>query len=361
LARRFVDENFVFFGKILRGLENNEPRWQRGIELLNDSMGEELGKSYVARYFPPQSKQRTDRLVGTILSAFRADIETLDWMSPATKQRAEEKLGKYGVKIGYPAVWRDYRGLRVRRDDLAGNVLRARAFDYDWNLAKLGKPFDRTEWAMTPQTVNAHYDPERNDITFPAAVLQPPFFNQEADDAVNYGAIGTVIAHEISHGFDDEGSQYDGDGRLSSPPGWFTQEDLDRFKAKARRLVAQYSAFSPLPGYPVNGELTLGENIADTAGLAVAYEAYRRSLDGRDAPVIDGLTGDERFFMGAAQELRGKTRDEEAIMRIKRDPHSPLPVRATVPEMNLDAFYEAFGVKSGDKMYLPPEQRVAIW
>jgi putative endopeptidase len=361
LSERFAQEHFSFYGTALRGIERNEPRWKLGIVLLNDSMGEALGRFYVARYFPPEYKTRADHLVANLLATYRDEIETLDWMSPETKKKAEEKLAKYGVKIGYPAKWRDYGALRIDRDDLLGNVIRANTFEYERNLEKLGKPVDRSEWNTTPQTVNAHYDPEHNEIVFTAAMLQPPFFNAVVDDAANYGSAGFGIAHEISHGFDDQGSQYDGDGKLLSPPGWFTQTDLDRYRAKTQALIAQASAFEPIPGYHVNGELTLGENIADVAGLAVAYKAYKRSLGGKDGPVIDGMTGDQRLFMAVAQVFRGKTREREAIMRIKADPHPPLEVRGTLPEMNLDAFYAAFGVHSGDKMYLPSDKRVTIW
>jgi predicted metalloendopeptidase len=361
LSKPFVDEHFAFYGAVLRGLRQNKPRWQLGIQLLNTSVGEGLGKIYIARYFPPESKARMEQLVSNLLAAYRADIDTLDWMSPQTKDRAKDKLAQYATKIGYPANWRDYSALHFLRGDLVGNVIRANAFEYNRNINKLGRPVDRTEWDMFPQTVNAHYDPERNEIVFPAAVLQPPFFNAKADDAANYGSAGAMIGHEISHGFDDQGSKYDGSGTLLSPPGWFTQADLDKFTAKTHALVAEYSAYSPVPGYPVNGELTLGENIADNAGLAVAYKAYRLSLAGKDAAVIDGLTGDQRFFMAFAQAFRGKTRENEAIMRIKLDPHSPEEIRGTVPEMNLTPFYKAFGVKEGDKMYLPPDRRVTIW
>lgn len=361
LSERFAQEHFSFYGAALRGIERNEPRWKLGIVLLNDSMGEALGRLYVAKYFPPEYKTRADHLVANLLATYRDEIETLDWMSPETKKKAEEKLAKYGVKIGYPATWRDYGALRIDRDDLLGNVIRANTFEYERNLEKLGKPVDRSEWNTTPQTVNAHYDPEHNEIVFTAAILQPPFFNAAVDDAANYGSAGFGIAHEISHGFDDQGSQYDGDGKLLAPPGWFTQTDLDRYRAKTQALIAQASAFEPIPGYHVNGELTLGENIADVAGLAVAYKAYKRSLGGKDGPVIDGMTGDQRLFMAVAQVFRGKTREREAIMRIKADPHPPLEVRGTLPEMNLDAFYAAFGVHSGDKMYLPSDKRVTIW
>ncbi len=361
LSKNFVDEHFAFYGTALRGIPQNRPRWKRGISLVERSIGEGLGKLYVARYFPPESKARMDKLVQNLLAAYRADIETLDWMSPQTKQKAQEKLAKFTTKIGYPPKWRDYTALQIAKDDLVGNVIRAETFEYNRNLNKLGKPIDRDEWTMTPQTVNAYYNPEMNEIVFPAAILQPPFFNPQADDAVNYGGIGAVIGHEISHGFDDQGSQYDGNGNLLSPPGWFTQEDLDKFKARTHALVQQYSAYEPVPGYHVNGELTLGENIADNSGLAIAYKAYKLSLGGKDAPVIDGQSGDQRFYEGWAQVWRGKTRTDELIVELKTNPHSPLSIRGTVPEMNQAPFDAAFAVKEGDKMYLPPEKRVALW
>jgi len=361
LNKTFVDEHFAFYGTDLRGIEQNEPRWKRGVELVDQSIGEGLGKIYVARYFPAESKARMDQLVKNLLAAYQADINTLDWMGPDTKQKAEEKLAKFTVKIGYPLKWRDYSALKFATSDLIGNVIRADAFEYDRNVNKLGTPVDRSEWGMTPQTVNAYYNPENNEIVFPAAILQPPFFNAKADDAVNYGGIGAVIGHEISHGFDDQGSQYDGNGNLLSAPGWFTQTDLDQFKAKTHALVEQYSAYAPVPGYFVNGELTLGENIADNSGLAIAYKAYRLSLAGGTPLTLDGLTGDERFYMGWAQVWRSKTRENQAIAWIKTDPHAPDEIRGTVPEMNQAPFYEAFAVKAGDKMYLPPEKRVTLW
>jgi predicted metalloendopeptidase len=302
-----------------------------------------------------------EQLVKNLLAAYRADIDTLDWMGPETRRKAQAKLASFTTKIGYPDHWRDYGALEIERGDLMGNLLRARAFEYDRNLAKLGKPIDRSEWDMTPPTVNAYYNPEQNEIVFPAAILQPPFFNPLADDAVNYGGIGAVIGHEISHGFDDEGSQYDGTGNLLNAPGWFTKEDLARFKQRTKALVDQYAAYSPIPGYPINGELTLGENIADNSGLAIAYKAYRLALGGREAPVIDGFTGDQRLFLGWAQAWRGKARDNEAILRIKTDPHSPAQFRGLLPERNLEAFHAAFGIQPGDAMYLAPEKRVNLW
>jgi len=361
LSKNFVDEDFNFSGAALRGVKENEERWKRGVELVDGAIGEGLGKIYVRKYFPPESKARADALVRNMLAAYKADIDKLDWMSPETKQKAQDKLAHFTTKIGYPDKPRDYSKLSLSKDDLVGNVMRANIFEYQRNVNKLGTPIDRAEWGMTAPTVNAYYNPELNEIVFPAAILQPPFFNAKADDAVNYGGIGAVIGHEISHGFDDNGSQYDGNGNLLTPPGWFTQADLDHFKAKTHSLVSQYSAYSPVPGYPINGELTLGENIADNSGLAVAYQAYQISLGGKAAPVLDGLSGDQRFYLGFSQIWRGKARDSQAILWIKSDPHSPDRFRGTVTVMNQDAFYAAFGVKEGDKMYLPPEKRVSIW
>ena len=361
LSKSFVDEHFAFYGTALQGIPQNKPRWKRGVEVVEGSIGEGLGKLYVARYFPPESKARMDQLVADLLATYKADIETLDWMSQETKKKAQEKLAKYGTKIGYPKRWRDYTTLQIVKGDLVGNVIRAEIFEYNRNLNKLGNPIDRDEWWMTPQTVNAYYDQNKNEIVFPAAVLQPPFFNAMADDAVNYGAIGAIIGHEISHGFDDGGSQYDGDGNLLGQPGWFTQVDRDKFSSKTRALVEQYGAYEPVPGYHVNGELTLGENIADNSGLAIAYKAYKLSLAGKKAPVIDGLTGDQRFFSGWAQAWREKDRENELIVEIKSNPHSPSSIRGTVPEMNMAPFYAAFGVKLGDKMYIAPDKRVTIW
>jgi predicted metalloendopeptidase len=361
LSKNFVDEDFSFNGAALRGVKQNEERWKRGVELVDGAIGEGLGKIYVAKYFPPESKARMDALVKNMLAAYKADIDKLDWMTPETKQKAQDKLAHFTTKIGYPDKPRDYSKLSFSKDDLVGNVMRSNIFEYQRNVNKLGGPIDRAEWGMTAPTVNAYYNPELNEIVFPAAILQPPFFNAKADDAVNYGGIGAVIGHEISHGFDDQGSQYDGNGNLLSPPGWFTQADLDHFKAKTQSLVSQYSAYSPVPGYPINGELTLGENIADNSGLAIAYKAYQISLGGKTAPVLDGLNGDQRFYLGFSQIWRGKTRDSQAIVWIKSDPHSPDRSRGTVTVMNQDPFYAAFGVKQGDKMYLPPEKRVSMW
>jgi predicted metalloendopeptidase len=358
LSKAFVDERFAFTGGILRGVPENQPRWKRGIALLDTGIGESLGKLYVAKYFPPQHKARMQALVQNLLEAYRRDIDTLDWMSAETKVGAQAKLAKMLPKIGYPDQWRDYGALKISRDDLRGNVVRANEFEYRRNLAKLGKPVDHGEWRMRPQTVNASYNSTSNEITFPAAILQPPFFDATADDAANYGGIGAVIGHEMSHGFDDQGSQFDADGNLHD---WFTKADHDKFAEKTKALVAQYNAYEPVPDYHVNGALTLGENIGDNSGLAIAYKAYRISLAGHEAPVIDGFTGDQRLYLGWVQVWRGKVREAEAIQRIKADPHSPPAVRGTAPLRNQAGFYAAFGLKPGDKMYLPPDQRVNIW
>ena len=358
LSKAFVDERFAFVGTAVRGVPENRPRWKRGMALLDDSMGEAMGRLYVTKYFPPENKARMTELVRHLIEAYRRDIDTLDWMGPETKKGAQEKLAKLAPKIGYPDTWRDYGTLSILRDDLWGNVVRATEFEYARGLAKLGHSVDRTEWFMTPQTVNAYYNPVMNEIVFPAAILQPPFFDIHADDAVNYGGIVAVIGHEVSHGFDDKGSQYDADGNLRD---WFTTDDHARFAAKAKALVAQYNAYESVPGYHVNGELTLGENIGDNSGLALAYKAYRLSLDGKTAPVIDGLTGEQRFYLGWVQVWRGKVREAEAIRLLTIDPHSPPAVRGTAPLVNQPGFYSAFGVQPGDKMYLPPGQRVEIW
>jgi putative endopeptidase len=299
-----------------------------------------------------------EQLVHNLFVAFKQSIDTLAWMSPATKEQAQAKLAKMTSKIGYPNKWRDYSALTIKSDDLVGNVLRANLFTRQINLAKLGEAVDREEWAMTPQTVNAYYTPLRNEIVFPAAILQPPFFDMRADDAVNYGAIGAVIGHEISHGFDDRGSQYDGNGNLRN---WWSEQDRKNFTAKADLLVAQFNQYSPVAGYNVNGKFTLGENIADNSGLAVAWKAWKLSLKGKPAPVIDGLTGEQRFFMGFGQVWRAKVRDSQQIVLLKSDPHSPGEFRINGTLVNQPGFYETFGVKEGDKMYVAPEKRITIW
>ena len=358
LSQAFVDEHFAFYGTVLNGIPANRPRWKRGVALVNRCLGESLGELYVEKYFPPDSKTRMLALVGNLLAAYRTSIAALDWMSPQTKSEAHTKLARLVTKIGYPSKWRDYSGLQIRSADLMGNVMRAAAFERCYALGKLGKPIDREEWEMTPQTINAYYDPQKNEIVFPAAILQPPFFDPLADDAVNYGSIGAVIGHEISHGFDDQGSQFDAHGNLRD---WFTSEDHQKFAAKTAAIARQYSAYEPLPGYRINSALTLGEDIADNSGLAVAYRAYRLSLGTNAAPLIDGLSGDQRFYMGWAQAWQAKVRENTAIMRIKADPHSPPRFRILGTLVNQPGFYAAFDVQPGDKMYLPPEERVTIW
>jgi predicted metalloendopeptidase len=358
LSAPFVDERFAFAGTVLRGVPENRPRWKRGLTLVDGAIGEALGRLYVEKYFPPENKARMVALVRSLIEAYRADIGTLDWMGPRTKAGAQAKLAKLDVKIAYPDKWRDYSALEIAPDDLWGNVTRANLFEYRRNIAKLGTPVDRGEWDMTPQTVNAYYNPLKNEIVFPAAILQPPFFNVTADDAVNYGGIGAVIGHEISHGFDDQGSQFDADGNLHD---WFTPEDHEKFAAKTRALVAQYARYEPVSGFHVNGELTLGENIADNSGLAIALKAYKIALQGQAGPVLDGLSAEQRIFYGWVEVWRGKTRENDEIRLIKTDPHSPSAVRGTAPLRNQAQFYEAFGVKVGDKMYLAPDERVSIW
>ena len=358
LPAAFVEASFDFNSRTLRGTETLRPRWKRAVQETDNAMGEAIGAAYVARHFPPEAKARMVTLVDNLLAEFDRGIDRLDWMSPATKKEAHAKLSKINVKIAYPDKWRDYTGLEISASDLAGNVMRSNQFEWNWQAARAGKPKDPTEWFMTPQTVNAYYLPTNNEIVFPAAFLQPPYFNMQADDATNYGAIGSVIGHEISHGFDDKGRQYDGDGNLRE---WWTAEDNDRFKAKAAGLVKQYSAFEALPGLNVNGELTLGENIGDLSGAAVAYGAYIHSLDGAEAPVIDGTTGPQRFFLGYGQAWRTKWRD--GLMRevVLTDPHAPSEFRANGVVANMDEFYAAFGVKEGDKLWRPAAERVKIW
>jgi putative endopeptidase len=360
LSRPFVDEDFAFRGRTLTGAPEDRPRWKKGVALVGQAMGEAVGKIYVARHFPPEAKARMVGLVQNLIDAYREDIAGLDWMGPETRTRALDKLAKFRPKIGYPEKWRDYAKLEIRRDDLVGNVRRAEAFEIARNLAKLGKPVDRDEWLMTPQTVNAYYSSGMNEIVFPSAILQPPFFDLHADDAVNYGGICAVIGHEIGHGFDDQGSKSDGEGNMVN---WWTDSDRKQFEARTRKLIAQYSAFEPgqLPGQKVNGALTVGENIGDLGGLSIAYKAYRRSLKGGEAPVIDGFTGDQRFFIGWAQVWRSKYRDAELARRLATDSHSPTEFRCNGVLRNLPEFYAAFGVKEGDKLWLPPDRRVRIW
>jgi putative endopeptidase len=358
LPAPFVDARFAFAGKVLGGQQEISPRWKRGVEQVERALGEPIGRLYVAKYFTPDAKARADTLVHNILAAYKVAIDELPWMSPATKAQAQEKLAKFTVKIGYPDRWRDYSDLSVSPTDLIGNVMRADRFQNTDTWSRLGKPVERWRWGMTPQTVNAYYNPTNNEIVFPAAILQPPFFNKDADDAVNYGAIGAVIGHEISHGFDDQGRKSDGDGNLRD---WWTPEDAAAFEARTAKLGAEYEAYQPLPGMHINGRLTMGENIGDVSGLAVAYRAYHIALHGKPAPVIAGFTGDQRFFMGFAQVWRFKARDQALRNQLLTDPHSPGMYRAFVPLTNIDAFYQAFNVQPGDSLYRPPEDRVKIW
>ena len=360
LNKAFVDEHFALFGKALTGAPQQRPRWKRGVASVEGALGEAVGKLYVAKHFPPAAKARMEGLVKNLIEAYRQDIQTLDWMGPETRRKALDKLAKFTPKIGYTEKWRDYSALEIRLDDLVGNMQRATAFELDRNLGKLGKPVDRLEWGMTPQTVNAYYNPGKNEIVFPAAILQPPFFDLEADDAVNYGGIGAVIGHEIGHGFDDQGSKYDGDGNIND---WWTDADRKEFDKRAKMLIDQYNGFEPaqLPGQHVNGALTIGENIGDLGGLTIAYKAYKIALNGSEAPTIDGMTGPQRLFIGWAQVWRSKAREAEALRRLTVDPHSPTEFRCNGVIRNLTEFHEAFGVKDGDKLWLPPDRRVRIW
>ena len=358
LPQPFVDANFELYSKKLGGVTEQKPRWERGVNQTSGILGEALGKIYVKKHFKPEAKQKMDTLIQNLLKAYEISIADLTWMSDATKERALEKLHKITPKIGYPNKWRDYSKLEIKADDLIGNMKRAAMYEHARDLAKLGEPVDREEWAMTPQTVNAYYNPTKNEIVFPAAILQPPFFTADADDAANYGGIGAVIGHEISHGFDDQGSKYDGDGNLEN---WFTDEDLKAFQGLTGKLVTQFAGYKVLDGKPLNGKLTLGENIADLSGMAIAYKAYILSLDGKKAPMIDGFTGPQRFFLGWSQIWRRLYRDEELARRLTTDPHSPGNFRANGPVTNLKAFYDAFDVKPGDKLYKKPEDRIQIW
>jgi putative endopeptidase len=360
LSKPFVDENFNFYGKTLTGTQELKPRWKRGVATVEAALGEVVGKLYVAKHFTPAAKARMQKLVANLIEAYRQDIQSLEWMSPVTKKKALEKLAKFTPKIGYPDKWRDYSALEIRRDDLVGNRKRSNAFETDRLLAKLGKPVDRAEWQMTPQTVNAYYNPGMNEIVFPAAILQPPFFDLEADDAVNYGGIGAVIGHEIGHGFDDQGSKFDGDGNMND---WWTDSDRKEFEARANKLIDQYNGFEPpeVPGQHVNGALTIGENIGDLGGLTIAYKAYKIALGNNSAPVLDGLTGDQRYFIGWAQVWRAKYRPAELTRRLATDPHSPAEFRCNGTIRNVPEFFQAFGIKEGDKLWLAPDRRVQIW
>jgi putative endopeptidase len=359
LSSRFVEANFAFYGTLLSGIPQLRERWKRGVGVVEGALGEAVGQLYVARHFPPEHKAKMQRLVGWLVEAYREDIEQLSWMSPQTREKALAKLAAFTPKIGYPDSWRDYSALSIDRDDLLGSIRRAHAFESDRNLAKLGGPIDRSEWHMTPQTVNAYYNPGMNEIVFPASILRWPFFDPEADDAVNFGGIGAVIGHEIGHGFDDQGSRYDGSGRLTD---WWTNDDRANFDERASALIKQYDAFHPrgLDGHHVNGALTVGENIGDLGGITIAYKAYEMSLQGAAMPEVDGLSGAQRVFLGWGQVWRQATRPEEEKRRLATDPHSPAEFRANVVR-NLSEFHAAFGVEKGDGMWLPEEERVRIW
>jgi len=358
LGDEFFTAWFTFYQAGLQGIEEPEPKWKRAVTAINGSMGELLGQLYVDKHYREEARARMETMIANLVEAYRQSILALDWMSDETKQQALLKLSKFNPKIGYPENWRDYSSMEIVAGDLIANVKSAAEFEYWRNLDKLDKPVDKSEWFMTPQTVNAYYNPAWNEIVFPAAILQPPFFNVLADDAVNYGGIGAVIGHEIGHGFDDQGRKFDGDGNLRD---WWTEEDNARFEERKNKLAAQYNGYEVIDGLTINGEFTSGENIGDLGGLGIAYKAYRLSLEGREAPLIDGLTGDQRFFLGWAQVWRGKARDEEAKRLLTVDPHSPAKFRANGAAVNVDAFYAAFEVKEGDGMYLPPDERVKIW
>ncbi|PHS24712.1 MAG: peptidase M13 [Robiginitomaculum sp.] len=358
LPKVFDDENFAFYGTILRGQPQQRDRWKRGVRLVSGTLGEAIGQVYVKKYFPPESKVKMVELVENLRTALGQHIDSLEWMSPETKIEAHKKLAAFTPKIGYPEKWKDYSSMTIKRDDLIGNIRAGNLWAYHDNISKLGGPIDKGEWFMSPQTVNAYYSPPRNEIVFPAAILQAPFFDPNADMAVNYGGIGAVIGHEMGHGFDDQGRKSDGTGMLRD---WWTKTDAKAFDERAAKLGKQYDAFEPIEGHHVNGELTMGENIGDLGGINFAYTAYKLSLKGKKAPVIDGFSGDQRLFLSWGQIWRSKTRDEALINQLTTNPHSPGQYRTNGVVRNVDAWYDAFDVKEGDAMYLPPEERVKIW
>ncbi|WP_333875464.1 M13 family metallopeptidase [Flavobacterium sp.] len=351
-------QNFEFYGKNLYGTESQQEDWKRAVEMVNGGLGEVVGKVYVKKHFSPEAKERMTQMVKNLLKAYAESIKTLDWMSPATKKEALKKVDNFMIKIGYPDKWRDYSALKIDKNDLYGNAARATEFEYNRNLAKLGKPVDRAEWGMNPQTVNAYYNPSLNEIVFPAAILKPPFFDLNADDAVNYGGIGAVIGHEIGHGFDDQGSAFDGTGTMKN---WWTPQDLAAFKKRTAALVEQYNSFKAFPDLNVNGAFTLGENIGDLGGLSIAIKAYKATLNGKEAPVMDGFTGMQRVFLGWGQVWAEKIREEALRSQIAGDPHSPALFRVNGTVRNIPEFYEAFNIKPTDSLYLAPEKRVKIW
>ena len=351
-------QNFAFYGTTLAGVEEQRPAWRRATQTVSGALGEVVGKVYVSKHFPPEAKRRMEELVGNLTKAYEVSIKDLDWMGDATKEEALRKLSKFEAKVGYPDEWRDYSALNIEADDLYGNLERTAIFAHQRDMDRHYGPVDRGEWGMTPQTVNAYYHPALNQIVFPAAILQPPFFNLEADDAVNYGAIGAVIGHEIGHGFDDQGSTFDGDGALRN---WWTNEDRAEFEKRTSALIDQYNQFRPFPDLAVNGEFTLGENIGDLGGITIGLLAYQMSLNGEEAPVIDGFTGVQRVFLGYAQVWRNKYREELKRQMIATDPHAPAEYRANGAVRNVPEWYEAFDVQPDDALYLPPEERVKIW
>ncbi|WP_416878148.1 M13 family metallopeptidase [Litorimonas sp.] len=358
LPKRIDDANFAFYGTALRGTPEQQARWKRAVDQIDGSMGEVVGKVYVEKHFPEESKEKMDALIENLRAAFKEGIDNLDWMGEETKVQAQDKLAKFNPKIGYPDVWTDYSDLQVDRNDLIGTVKSANAWEWKQDIDKLGGPIDRDEWGMNPQTVNAYYNASLNEIVFPAAILQAPFFDPNADPAVNYGGIGAVIGHEMGHGFDDQGRKTDGNGLQRD---WWTEEDGEAFSERAKALVAQYDEFEPLPGENVNGQLSLGENIGDLTGVNMAYQAYKKSLNGEEAPVINGLTGDQRFFMAWAQIWQIKFREDAMLTQLKNGPHSPGEYRTNGIVRNVDAWYDAFNVTPEDDLYLPPEERVEIW
>lgn len=358
LGKPFEKENFAFFNTILNGQQQQEPRWKRGVDSVNNMLGEIIGKQYVNEHFSPEAKERMSILVENLRSAYGVSIDNLEWMSAKTKIAAKEKLAKFTPKIGYPDRWKDYSQLIIKSDDLVGNAMRANQIFHQQDLNKLGGKIQKWEWFMTPQTVNAYFNPTMNEIVFPAAILQPPFFNMAADDAVNYGGIGAVIGHEMGHGFDDQGAKFDGDGNLVN---WWTKEDLTAFQIKCAALIKQYDNYPVFDDLNINGKLTLGENIGDLAGVTIAYKAYKMSLNGKKAPVINGFTGDERFFIGFTQIWRVKTKEETLRNQVATSPHSPSQYRAIGPLSNMPEFYQTYRVQKGDAMFLPEKNRVKIW
>lgn len=358
LTTAMDEQNFKFYGTTLTGRTEQLPSWRRGVDVVNNNLGEVVGKVYVEKHFPAEAKERMNKLVGNLIEAYKASINELDWMGAETKMQALDKLSKFRPKIGYPDKWKDYSAVTISKDNLVANLQSAELANHKEQIGKIGKPIDKAAWGMTPQTVNAYYDPTKNEIVFPAAILQPPFFDMSAEDAVNYGAIGAVIGHEIGHGFDDQGSRFNGDGVMMN---WWTDKDNEEFKKRTEALVNQYNEFTVLPDLNVNGEFTLGENIGDLGGLSIALKAYKMSLGGKEGPVMDGFTATQRVFLGWGQAWRNKAREQSLRMQVNTDPHSPAKFRVNGVVRNVPEFYEAFGIQPGDSLYLAPERRVKIW